>query len=464
VSKTKRISPLSSSSLNGLAAHIDALSPIRAVGRVVGVGAGIIRVAGLAGQAKLGERMRISPEAGSEIFGEVVQLQADMLIVLPDGSGHGVALQDRAILLPAVSIAPSDAWIGRVINSQGRPLDGRSLLRGPVARGLHATPPLAAKRRTLGKRLNTGMAVTNTILPMVTGQRMGLFAGSGVGKSSLLGQMAKQMEADVIVIALIGERGRELRHFLDDVIGKKDLQRTVVVAATSDQSPLQRRQCAWTAMAVAEHFRDAGRSVLLLADSITRFAEAHREVAVAAGEAPVLRGYPPSTAPEIMALCERAGPGEDGQGDITAIFSVLVAGSDMDEPVADILRGVLDGHIVLDREIAERGRYPAIDVLRSVSRSLPNAANEKENTLIARVRHLLGQYEQNAMMIRAGLYASGSDPEVDQAIALWPELDAFFARIETLDTTHSFQQLELLLRRNGGMPMPTATRVTKNGA
>jgi flagellum-specific ATP synthase len=248
---------------------------------------------------------------------------------------------------------------------------------------------------------------------------------------------------------MIGERGRELRHFVDEVLGAKGLDRSVVIAATSDQSPLLRRRCAWTAMAVAEHFRDEGQSVLFLADSITRFAEAHREVAVAAGEAPVLRGYPPSTTHLITSLCERAGPGTASQGDITALFSVLVAGSDMDEPIADILRGVLDGHIVLDRTIAERGRFPAIDVLRSVSRSLPAAANKKENALLGLTRKMLSLYDTNAMMIRAGLYTQGSDPEVDKAILLYPELEAFWAKAEPDDAQRSFSQLELTLRRAG---------------
>lgn len=202
-------------------------------------------------------------------------------------------------------------------------------------------------------------------------------------------------------------------------------------------------------MAVAEHYRDAGHSVLFLADSITRFAEAHREVAVAAGEAPVLRGYPPSTTHLITSLCERAGPGAGSQGDITALFSVLVAGSDMDEPIADILRGVLDGHIVLDRSIAERGRFPAVDVLRSVSRSLPAAASARENALLAHTRKMLSLYDANAMMIRAGLYSHGSDPEIDKAIQLYPEIESFLARVEPDDALRSFSQLELLLRRGG---------------
>ncbi len=369
--------------------------------------------------------------------------------MLAEAPPEGVSLDDRVTLLSPGVIAPSDVWLGRIIDPDGRPLDGKPLLRGVHARRLLSPPPPAARRRPFGARLSTGLAVTNTMLPLVEGQRMGLFAGSGVGKSSLLGQFARHMTADVVVIAMIGERGRELRHFVDEVLGEEGLKRAVVVAATSDQSPLLRRRCAWTAMAVAEHYRDQGQSVLFLADSITRFAEAHREVAVAAGEAPVLRGYPPSTTHLITSLCERAGPGAGPQGDITAIFSVLVAGSDMDEPIADILRGVLDGHMVLDRAIAERGRFPAVDVLRSVSRSLPAAASTRENALLAQARKMLSLYDANAMMIRAGLYAHGADAEIDKAIQLYPEIEAFLAKLEPDDAQRSFSQLELILRRAG---------------
>lgn len=444
-----------STQFDGLSALIDRLTPVRPVGRVQGVEAGVIHVAGLAHDARIGDQIAIRRTGAAPLLSEVVQLKGTVLIALPETGLDGVALDDRAVLMEAAAISPTNAWIGRVIDPSGQPLDGRPLLPGRVARPLRAPPPPAAKRRPMGERRSTGMAVTNTLLPIVEGQRVGLFAGSGVGKSSLLGHLARNMEADVVVIGLVGERGRELRHFMEEVLGPEGLKRSVIVTATSDQSPLQRRRCAWSAMAVAEHFRDQGKSVLLLVDSITRFAEAHREVAVAAGEAPVLRGYPPSTSHMIMSLCERAGPGIDGQGDITAIFSVLVAGSDMDEPIADILRGVLDGHIVMDRAIAERGRYPAIDVLRSVSRSLPMAATDTENALLAQTRKMLGVYDRNAMMIRAGLYAPGSDPEVDQAIALWSDLDAFLAKSDSHDCAHSFQQLELILRRAKAAPKKT---------
>jgi flagellum-specific ATP synthase len=325
------------------------------------------------------------------------------------------------------------------------------MMRGETARDLMAAPPKAAERRPMGERLATGLAVFNTILPIVKGQRVGLFAGSGVGKSTLLATLAQNMEADVVVMALIGERGREVNHFVNEVLGPDGMKRAVVVAATSDQSALVRRRCAWSAMAVAEHFRDQGKNVLFLADSVTRFAEAHREIAVASGEAPALRGYPPSVTPLITGLCERAGPGSDGQGDITAVFSVLVAGSDMDEPIADILRGVLDGHIVLNREIAERGRFPAVDVSRSVSRSLPAAATEEENAAILDVRKYLGAYEQSEVMIRAGLYSEGNDVTLDQAVKLWPELDSFFGKSDPDGIKSSFNRLMLMVRRAGAL-------------
>lgn len=453
---------LPQSKLGGLRAQIEALAAVRPVGRVQQVSAGVIEITGLAQTARIGDWVMTDRRGRPPLAGEVVQLADNMIRVLPEEAPEGVALHGRAVLSAPGIIAPADHWLGRIIDPAGRSLDGRPILRGATARPLRSPPPDAADRRPLGGRLDTGLAVTNTFLPLVRGQRIGLFAGSGVGKSNLLGTLAQNVEADVVVIALVGERGREVRHFAEKVIGREGLKRTVIVAATSDQSALQRRRCAWTAMAVAEHFRDQGKNVLFIADSITRFAEAHREIAVAAGEAPVLRGYPPSTAHMIMSLCERAGPGQSGQGDITAIFSVLVAGSDMEEPIADILRGVLDGHIVLDRGIAERGRYPAVDVLQSVSRSLPDAASVSENVLLHQARRLMGLYDRNAIMIRAGLYAQGSDPELDQAISIWPELDAFMGQSTVQNCSQSFQQLNLILRRSKvtGKPLPNRGGVT----
>ncbi len=411
--------------LDEIRAQVMELRPLRISGRIARIDGQMLAVEGLTDTARIGDWLDICTRDHARIGAEILRLTPQEALALPDGPREGLAIGDRAELRPARGIAPDDSWIGRVIDPYGQPLDNRPLLKGAQERRLDTPPPEPARRGRLGARLETGMAVFNTLLPLVEGQRIGLFAGSGVGKTMLLGQFARHMQADVVVIALVGERGRELREFIEDVLGAEGLARAVVVTATSDQPPLTRRRCAQAAICVAEHFRDQGKHVLLLTDSITRLAEAHREVALAAGEDASLRGFPPSTAQRIMALAERAGPGRDGVGAITAVFTVLVAGSDMEEPVADILRGVLDGHVVMDRTIAERGRFPAIDVLRSVSRSLPACATPEENTRISEARRLLGAYDRAEMMVQAGLYEKGSDPLVDRAIATWPALDAF---------------------------------------
>jgi len=435
--------------LNALTQEIASKRLSTPVGRVTGISGGVVEISGLGNAARIGDRLVLKRQDGDQLPGEVMMINNRYISMLPDFAPNKVAINDPVLLYPTPDFAPDDRWVGRVIDPFGVPLDGKPMLRGGSPRDLMAPPPRAAERKHLGARLQTGMSVLNTILPIVCGQRVGLFAGSGVGKSTLLAKLAQNMDADVVVMALIGERGREVNHFVDDVLGPEGMKRAVVVAATSDQSALVRRRCAWSAMAVAEHFRDQGQNVLFLADSVTRFAEAHREISVASGEAPALRGYPPSVTPLITGLCERAGPGSEGQGDITAVFSVLVAGSDMDEPIADILRGVLDGHIVLNREIAERGRFPAIDVSRSVSRSLPAAATAEENEIISNVRKYLGTYEQSEVMIRAGLYSEGSDLILDQAVKIWPELDSFFGKDDPEGIKNSFNRLNLMLRRAG---------------
>ncbi|MBU2960709.1 FliI/YscN family ATPase [Citreicella sp. C3M06] len=442
--------------ISGLRSRIAQIQSIRAVGRVRSVDGTVIWVRGLAHTACIGDRLRLYRGADT-LDGEILRIRDDLVAMLPDEGADGVSQGDRVAVLGAPTLAPSDGWIGRVIDPYGVPLDEMPLSPGAVRRPFRASPPPAAQRRGLGARLQTGQAAFDTLLPIVRGQRMGLFAGSGVGKSRLLAALARGMTADVVVLALVGERGREVHDFVHSVLGPEGMARSVVVAATSDRSPLERRRCPLAAMTIAEHFRDQGLHVLYLADSITRFAEAHREVAVAAGEMPALRGFPPSTAHQIMRLAERAGPGLPGSGDITAVFSVLVAGSDMDEPVADILRGVLDGHVVLSRDIAERGRFPAIDVLRSVSRSLPEAATDEENSAILQARQLLGAYARSETMIRAGLYREGEDPVLDQAIRAWPELDALIGEASPHGTTAAFNRLRLILRRSGAK-MPPQTR------
>ena len=435
--------------IENLLAEIRTVKVVFRVGRVVSLASNCVSVSGLVDVAALGDRVEILRKSGDVLPGEVQALGMGEITVLADGSLTGIAIGDRVKHLGPAPISPDDSWLGRVIDPMGKPLDGRRLLMGVTPRSVESSPPAPAARRALGSRLDTGLCVFNTMLPVVRGQRVGLFAGSGVGKSSLIAQMARRMTADVVVLALIGERGRELRHFVEDVLGKEGMSRAVVVAATSDQSPLTRRRCAWAAMAVAEHFRDRGQHVLLLADSITRFAEAHREVALAMGEPPTLGGYPPSLAHAIMTLAERAGPGGGDQGDITAVFSVLVAGADMDGPVADILRGVLDGHVVLERIIAERGRFPAINLLKSVSRSLPDAATPEENKVIQEAREMLGVYDRAELMIQSGLYTQGSNAQIDRAIALWPRLDAFLSEAEPGEISDSFRKLRQCLGKPG---------------
>lgn len=428
-----------------LTSKLSTIRPITRYGRVIGVDSGSIRIKGLSLHARVGDQITIAADAGDSRGGEVVALAPDEIRAMSYDSPQGVAIGDLVSLDGISGAAASPSWIGRIVDAFGQPLDGAPLYQGLESAPLHRAPPPAALRRRMGARLNTTMGLFNTMLPLARGQRIGIFAGSGVGKTTLLAELAKGLEADVVVIGLIGERGRELRDFVEETMGSEGMSRAVVVAATSDQSPLIKRRAAWMAMATAEAFRDQGKHVLLLLDSITRFAEAHREIALTAGEAPSLRAYPPSTANQIAQLAERAGPGPQGAGDITAVFSVLVAGSDMEEPVADITRGVLDGHIVLERAIAERGRFPAVDVRRSVSRCLPGVANTAENILINHARRIISAYEKAAPMIQTGLYVKGSDPLVDEAITYWPKLDAFFTRGGFASTNDAFIEFANLM-------------------
>ncbi len=427
----------------------------RRYGRVISVDTSTIRIAGLSVHGHVGDQITISKTCGAKIAGEIIALEQSYVLAMPYGPSDGIAISDVVELTFTNNVRPSVAWVGRIIDAFGQPLDGRPLYSGETNVPLRRQPPAAASRRSLGARLNTSLAVLNTILPIAQGQRIGIFAGSGVGKSSLLAEMARGLECDIVVIALIGERGRELKEFTEHVLGPEGMQRAIIITATSDQSPLVKRRAAWMATAVAEYFRDKGQHVLLLMDSITRFAEAHREVALTAGEAPSLRAFPPSTANLIASFAERAGPGPEGGGDITAIFTVLVAGSDMEEPIADITRGVLDGHVILDREIAENGRFPAIDINRSVSRSLPAIASTEENALISMARKSVSVFEKAAPMVHTGLYAQGSDAEIDAAIAMQPKLEQFFKRNTPETAVESFACLDALL--NG----PTATRAAE---
>ncbi|UWQ18425.1 FliI/YscN family ATPase [Jannaschia sp. M317] len=416
------------------------------VGRITHLDPTGFAVEGLSDHAGLGDEVVYRDADGTPHRAEVVRLDRDSLRATPFGPATGLRIGLTVQPKGQPSLCPDASWIGRVVDPFGRPLDGWPI-GGGLARPLHAGPPGAGQRRAMGTRQCTGVAVLDTMLPIVAGQRIGLFAGSGVGKSTLLGLLAQRMQADVCVLALVGERGREVTGFVNDVLGPDGMARTVVMAATSDQPAPLRRRCAFAAMGVAEYFRDRGLRVLFLLDSVSRLAEAHREIATAAGEGADLRGHPASLTPLLAALAERAGPGESGQGDITAIFSVLVAGSDMEEPVADIVRGQLDGHVVLSREIAEAGRFPAVDVLRSVSRSLPEAATPEENALIKEARKLLAVADRSELMVSSGLYDRGSDAGIDRAQSVLPLLHELFAQVGVDSCEASFARLAEILGR-----------------
>ncbi|MGD2132944.1 MAG: flagellar protein export ATPase FliI [Maricaulaceae bacterium] len=412
---------------------IEAIDARRYEGRVASVQGLLLEAEGPAGALALGARASVETAAGI-CDCEVVGFRGERALLMPFGDLSGVrAGAPLKFSSEPMEVRPCTAWLGRVIDGLGQPVDGGGPLeQGVTARPVRAAPPRAHARARVGGRLDLGVRALNIFAPICRGQRMGLFAGSGVGKSVLLGMLAKNADADVIVIGLIGERGREVREFVEDVLGPDGRSRSVVVVATSDETPLKRRQAASMTLAVAEHFRDQGLEVLCLMDSVTRVAFAQREIGLAAGEPPTTRGYTPSVFSELPRLLERAGPGVERKdrpaGSITGLFTVLVEGGDHDEPIADAVRGILDGHIVMERAIAERGRYPAVNVLKSVSRTLPGCASEGENALIADARKLMSTYEDMAELIRLGAYAAGSNPEVDEAIRVQPKIEAVLAQ------------------------------------
>ncbi|AGH49077.1 MULTISPECIES: flagellar protein export ATPase FliI [Sphingomonadales] len=406
-------------------AGLRALSPDRRYGRVVAVRGALIEVEGLAGAAQIGSRIRVASPGGT-VEAEVTGLDRGIAHCLPFSDPQGIASGARAdIAAGQFALRPSTAWLGRMIDGLGRPVDGKGvLLAGAVPRPIKAMPPLASARARVGAKIETGVRALDIFAPLCLGQRLGLFAGSGVGKSTLLSMLARWTQCDVAVIGLIGERGREVQEFVEDDLGPDGLARSVVVVATSDEPALMRRQAAWTTLAVAEYFRDQGLNVLCLMDSVTRFAMAQREIGLASGEPPATKGYTPTVFAELPRLLERAGPGLAGQGSITGLFTVLVDGDDHNEPVADAVRGILDGHVVITRRIAERGRYPAIDVLKSVSRTLPHAHSEEENLVRLAARRTLSTYGDMEEMVRLGAYRTGASAEVDQAVLLAPRIEA----------------------------------------
>ena len=382
--------------------------------------------------ASVGELCRILPrgsrsESGSPdgVLAEVVGVRAGHVTLMPYGSLQGVAAgcEVRALGRQA-SIGAGPDLLGRVIDGFGDPLDGQAPPAVRVQRQLQGAPQNPLGRPLITQVLETGVRCIDGLLTLGQGQRTGIFAGSGVGKSTLLGMIARHVRADVNVIALIGERGREVREFIEKQLGPDGLARSVVVVATSDQPALSRIRAAYAAVAIAEYFRDQGQQVLLTMDSITRFAMARREVGLAAGEPPTARGYTPSVFAELPQICERCGTAASG-GSITALLTVLVEGDDLNEPISDSLRSILDGHIVLSRSIAHQGRYPAIDVLKSASRLLPDITTVQDRALIAEVIGHLAVLERTRPMVDIGAYERGSNPQLDRALSLEPRLTSW---------------------------------------
>ncbi|HTV53132.1 MAG TPA: flagellar protein export ATPase FliI [Steroidobacteraceae bacterium] len=399
-------------------------------------------------QATVGDTCDVLTHEGACVEAEVVGFAGERLYLMPTGDPHGLGPNARVIPRQrsgTVRVGPQ--LLGRIVDGAGEPLDGLGPLECEERVRLFARPLNPLQRQPIAKPLDVGIRAINSMLTVGRGQRIGLFAGSGVGKSVLLGMMARYTSADVIVVGLIGERGREVKEFVERILGPRDRQRAVVVATPSDTPPLMRMHGAWLSSAIAEYFRDRGKSVLLIMDSLTRFAQAQREIGLAIGEAPATKGYPPSVFARLPQLLERAGNGPQGSGSITAFYTVLVEGDDQNDPIADAARAILDGHVVLARRLAEGGHYPAIDIEASVSRAMHEIVAADHLQLARRLRQVLSSYEQHRDLIAIGAYQRGSDPRVDAAIALWPRVQRFLQQDmrERVDLAASLAALQALL-------------------
>lgn len=442
------------SKIDHLLHDLDRLKPEVVYGRVTKILGLVVEVIGIADRLSIGATVILCPKDGRHIICEAVGFKEGIALIMPFGTLEGVGLGCRAEVAGYTpTVSPSSKWLGRVINALGEPLDGKGPLpKGDLPIPYRNTPPPANQRTRIGEKLDLGVRAINTFLATCQGQRMGVFSGSGVGKSVSISMMARYTTAEVSVIGLVGERGREVQEFIEDDLGEEGLSRSVVIVATGDEPPLMRRQAAYLTMAVAEYFRANNQQVLCMIDSVTRFAMALREIGLSAGEPPTTKGYPPSMYGELARLLERAGPGLKGQGAITGLFTVLVEGDDMNEPVADAARGILDGHIVMDRSIADRGRYPAIDILKSVSRSMPECLDEHQRQIVRKARNYISTYEDMAELIRLGAYRKGSDPKVDEAIQYYDPIEEFLTQQKNDQTTidEGFAQLAEILHMTGG--------------
>ncbi len=407
-----------------LTAQVTDLRPLQVEGvlsRMVGM-----TLEAMGCEAAVGSRCQVSTADGRGLEAEVVGFSGERLFLMPTGELRGVMPGARVLPSSSVSeVLVGPGLLGRVLDGTGRPLDGLGPLNVHEHQSLMGTPLNPLKRWAIREPLDVGIRTINSLLTIGRGQRVGLFAGSGVGKSVLLGMMTRFTEADVIVVGLIGERGREVQEFVANTLGPDGLKRSVVVATPADNPPLMRLHGAWTAHAIAEYFRDRGLKVLLLLDSLTRFAQAQREIALAIGEPPATKGYPPSVFARLPQLVERSGNSDKGAGSITAFYTVLTEGDDQNDPIADSARAILDGHIVLSRSMAEAGVYPAIDVEASISRAMHMIVDKTQMDLAMRFRQVYGTYTQNRDLISVGAYRRGGDPRIDQAIDLWPRLQDF---------------------------------------
>jgi len=397
------------------------LPRIRVSGAVSEIATTHYRVSGLSRFLRLGQCVSIENGDRQEV-GEVVKIDDRHVTLKPFDTHCNAAIGARAYRADSLSLFPNADWKSRVIDALGRPIDGAGALTpGERAMRFDADPPAALQRARVKTPIKTGVRVIDLFTPLCAGQRIGVFAGSGVGKSSLLAMLARSPDFDTVVIALVGERGREVREFLDETLGRCR-RSAITIVSTGDESPMMRRLAPKTAMTVAEYFRDCGDKVLLIVDSVTRFAHAARDIALAAGEPAVARGYAPSVFSDLPRLLERAGPGAEGAGSITGFFSVLVDGDDHNDPVADAIRGTLDGHIVLDRAIADQGRYPAVNVLASTSRLAHASWTPEQGKLVARLRSLVARFEETRELRLMGGYAAGADPLLDQAVKTAPRI------------------------------------------
>jgi flagellum-specific ATP synthase len=431
--------------LAALAERVSATSATQAIVRVGGtvtqVTPAFCCVSGLSPFVKLGDRVSLTT-GGRPQLGEVIRLDETRVTIKTFDEPIAAGLGARAWRAGAAVLSPDPSWKGHIFNALGAPVgDGAPLLYGdrPVYPDRGAPAPL--RRQRLGTPFKTGVRVIDLFTPLCIGQRIGVFSGSGIGKSTLLAMLSRAAGFDTVVIALVGERGREVREFLEDALGKKR-EKVIAVVSTGDESPMMRRLAPKTATSIAEYFRDRGENVLLIVDSITRFAHAARDVALAAGEPPVARGYTPSVFSNLPGLLERAGPGEEGSGSITGIYSVLVDGDDHNDPVADCIRGTLDGHIILDRAIAEQARYPAVNVLLSVSRLAEHAWTPEQRNLVSKLRAMIARFEDTRDLRLMGGYRGGSDSELDKAIEIVPKIfEAMKQRPQDAASTDAFQEV-----------------------